>query len=252
VPVARTVCPAADGGTPQGVRRIATLWAVALAGALLVSPAFAAPAAAEDNTAVAVNTKDGSSVFKFAFSIKKVADDVVDPTNAAVAYASCTDCETVAVAIQVVLVSGDPEVVAPENVAIAFNENCTLCETLAMAYQFVFSTGDEPVHFTNEGKERLKEIKKAFKELQKADLPIEEVEARVRVLAQQINDVVSNEMVAGPPGQAKQDEGTSTTSTTTATAGDAGMTTTTTPPATTTTTESPSTTTSAPASTTTP
>ncbi|MDQ4096629.1 MAG: hypothetical protein M3144_02005 [Actinomycetota bacterium] len=229
-----------------------TLWAVALVGALLVSPVFAAPAVAEDKPAVAVNTKDGSSVFKFAFSIKRVADDTVDPTNAAVAFASCTDCETVAVAIQVVLVSGDPDVFAPENVAIAFNENCNLCETLAMAYQFVFSVGDEPVHFTKEGRERLKEIKRAFKELQKSDLTIEEIEAQVRVLAQQVNDIVVNELVAGPPGQAKKDAATSTTSSTTAAASDTAVTTTTTEPPTTTTAEASSTTTSTPPTTASP
>ncbi|MCA1845059.1 MAG: hypothetical protein LC792_18060 [Actinobacteria bacterium] len=237
------------------MKRIATLWAVALVGVLLMTPALAAPAAAQDTGAVAVNTKDGSSVFKFAFSIKRVADDVVDPQNAAVAYASCTGCETVAVSIQVVLVSGDPSVVAPENAAIAINDNCDLCETLAMAYQFVFNTGDEPVHFTQAGKDRLKEVKKAFKELQKSDLPIDQVQAQVQQLAQEVNDVVSNELVAGPPGQAKK-EGDSTTTTTAATspsttaAGDAGTAATTTLSSTTTT-EAPTTTTTAPVTTTT-
>jgi hypothetical protein len=106
----------------------------------------------------------------------------------------------------VVLVSGDPSVVAPENAAIAINDNCDLCNTLAMAYQFVFNTGDEPVHFTKEGKARLHEFKKQFKELQKADLPIDQVQAQVAILAQQVNDVVVNELVTGPPGQAKTEE----------------------------------------------
>ena len=238
------------------MKRIATLWAVALVGVLLGTPALAPPAAAQDTGAVAVNTKDGSSVFKFAFSIKRVADDVVDPQNAAVAYAGCTGCETVAVSIQVVLVSGDPSVVAPENAAIAVNDNCDLCETLAMAYQFVFGTGDEPVHFTQEGKDRLKEVKKAFKELQKSDLPIDQVQAQVQQLAQEVNDVVSNELVAGPPGQAKKAADTTTTTTTAATSqstaatGDAGTAPTTTP-ASTTTTDAPTTTTTAPVTTTT-
>ncbi|HEX6596883.1 MAG TPA: hypothetical protein VF045_08105, partial [Acidimicrobiales bacterium] len=144
-----------------------SLRAVALAGAMLFLFALAAPALAQtDNTAVAVNTEDGSSVFSFAFDIKRVGGDVVDPLNGAVAYASCTDCETVAVAIQIVLVSGDPDVVAPQNVAVAVNDDCELCLTLALAYQYVFGAGDEPLHFTKEGKERLKEVKKAFKELE--------------------------------------------------------------------------------------
>lgn len=211
----------------------------ALVGVLLVPPAFAATASAQDNTAVAVNTEDGSSVFQFAFSIKKVANDVVDPTNAAVAYASCEGCETVAVAIQVVLVSGDPSVVAPQNVAVAVNDDCDVCTTLAYAYQFVFGSGDEPVHFTKEGKEKLHAVKKAFKELQKQDLPLEVVLPAVNALAQQVNDVVMNEIVVGPPGQAKKDDASATAdaapSSTTSTSTTA-LTSTTAAPATTTTT----------------
>ena len=37
-----------------------------------------------------------------------VTDGVVDQQNLAVAYASCTDCQTVALAFQVVLVVGQP------------------------------------------------------------------------------------------------------------------------------------------------
>ena len=72
--------------------------------------------ASDDTAAVAVNTKDGSSVFRLAFSIKKVAGDVVDNANAAVAYSSCESCRTIALSIQIVLVTGDPETVTPENI----------------------------------------------------------------------------------------------------------------------------------------
>jgi hypothetical protein len=72
-------------------RRLLLLLALLLA--LLLPLAAPGQARAEDgggdNAAVAINTKDGSSLFKFAFSIKKVLGEVVDNTNAAVAYASC-------------------------------------------------------------------------------------------------------------------------------------------------------------------
>jgi putative peptide zinc metalloprotease protein len=211
---------------------------IALTG-LLIGPVLATPAAAQDTGAVAVNTKDDSSVFKLAFSIKRVGDEVVDPGNAAVAYASCTGCETVAISFQIVLVSGEPDVVAPENVAIAINDQCTLCETLAMAYQWVFGNGDEPVHFTPEGRQRLQEIKKQFKDLKHQDLTLEEIRARVRALAEQVNDVVVNEMVASPPGQAKQTATSTTAAPTTTPTTSAALTTTTTTSATSTTTAPP-------------
>ncbi len=237
-----------------------SLRAVALAGAMLLIPAFAAPAVAQtDNTAVAVNTVDGSSVFSFAFDIKRVGGDVVDPVNGAIAYASCTGCETVAVAIQIVLVSGSPEVVAPQNVAVAVNDDCELCLTLALAYQYVFGAGNEPIHFTKEGKERLKVVKKAFKDLEGTTMSTAELLPIVQALAQEVNDVVANEIVVGPPGQAKEAEAagtadatattssstvpSSTTTTTTAEPSTTATTATTAPADTTTTTTAPATTT---------
>ncbi len=103
-----------------------------------------------DTAAIAINTKDGTDIFRIAFAIKRAMGDVVDNGNAAVAFASCTDCETVAVSIQVVLLMNDPSVVTPTNLAIAINEGCTLCETLASAYQVILTT-DGPVRFTAAG-----------------------------------------------------------------------------------------------------
>ena len=170
-----------------------------LLGASVLVVRAPAVAAQGDNAAVAVNTKDGSSVFRLAFSVRRVAGPVVDQTNAAVAYASCTVCQTVAIAIQVVLVMGDPEVVTPENVAIAINEQCDLCDTLASAYQFVLGTG-QPVRFTAEGRRRINDVRQALRELRKSDLPIREIQARVDHLADELRGVLRTELVTVASG----------------------------------------------------
>src|SRR4051794_25480086 len=105
-----------------------------LAGALLAAPP---PAVAQDTAAVAINTKDGSELWKFAFQVRRTMHDVVDATNAAAAVASCTECTTVAISFQVVLAGGEPGTVTPTNLALAYNEQCTTCMTAAFAYQFV-------------------------------------------------------------------------------------------------------------------
>jgi putative peptide zinc metalloprotease protein len=183
------------------------------------SAAWPSPARADDNTAIAINTKDGSALFKFAFSVKRVAGDVVDNGNAAVAFASCENCQTVAIAIQIVLVTGDPSVVT--------------------AYQFVFGNGDN-MRFTADGRRMLAEIRKEFHDLRKESesLSLAEIDARVKALVDRIRVVLQNELV--PAGNAKPEDddeaGTTTTATTTPT--------TTTSPTTTTepTTEDPTTT----------
>ena len=174
--------------------------ALVLAVALVLTPT--ASAMAQDNTAIVINTKDGTSVFKFAFSISRTMSEVVDQTNAAVAYAECEQCVTVALAIQVVLVMSDPSIVTPTNVAIAINNECNLCSTLASAYQIVLSTGG-PVRFTKEGRRRIQELRKRLKELLAAGLPIDQLQAEIDLLVDELKDVIRNELV--PVGSPRDD-----------------------------------------------
>jgi len=170
------------------------------------------PAAyAGDNAAIAVNTKDGTTVFKVAFAIRHVMGDVVDQTNGAVAYASCTDCAAVAVAFEIVLVEGNPSTVTPTNVAIAINDNCDTCVAVAEAYQFVLGTGGL-VHFDHEGNKILSEIRRELHSMRKEDLTLDQLQARLDNIAARIADVLANHLV--PIGNAKPTP-TDTTATTT-------------------------------------
>lgn len=203
------------------------------------------PAVAQDTSAVAVNKHDGKSVFKLSFAVKRVMDGDVDADNAAVAYASCTDCQTVAASIQVVLIMDDPSSVTTDNVAIAVNYQCTECDTLAAAYQYVFGDG-EPVLFSAEGNRRLADIRRRFQELRRRDdLTLDQLAQEIAVLAGEVAQVVDTELVAaGKAGAPGRESTTSTTEATTA-----SSTTVSEPPPTTLTTESPPTTVSSPTTT---
>ena len=196
---------------------------------------------AQDNTAVVVNTKDGSSLFTFSFQVARVMSDTVDNANAAVAVASCTDCQTTALAIQFVLVMSEPDVFTPENLALAMNIECSLCDTLASAYQFVIQV-DGPVRLTPEGMQRLQELRRELAALEDSGLSSFELQARIDVLAHEAYEVVSTSLVpAGQPTAAEAPASGTSTSTTTTT--ESPTTTTTTEAPTTTTTEQPTTTT---------
>jgi putative peptide zinc metalloprotease protein len=222
------------------MRRIAALLAALLMTAVLAPVHAGAEATGNDNTAIAVNTKDGSSLFKFSFRISRVMGDTVDSGNAAVAYASCTDCQTTAVAIQFVLLMSDTTTATPENLALAINENCTLCDTLASAYQFILS-GDGPVHLTPEGMQQLEEIRRQLMALKDSGLSGAELQERIDALATEAYEVLSTSLVeAGPPPTAEpgaEPEASTSTSTTDTTE----QSTTTTDEPTTSTTEEPST-----------
>jgi putative peptide zinc metalloprotease protein len=244
-------------------RRLLTLLA-----ALAAAFAFAAPGLADDggtkpgdNVAIAQNTTDGSSLFELAFDIRRVAGDVVDQTNAAVAYSSCTDCRTTAIAIQILLVEGSPSTYTPQNVAVAVNENCSSCQTFAAAYQFVVQTNG-PVRFTHQGWRQLWEIRKAVKALEGQNLTPAELDAQLKELMGRLQTVLQTQLVPvdqqgdeehdrGPPDRrgttetASTPTTTSTPATTTAPTTTAGTTTapaTTTAPTTSTTTTAPTTT----------
>jgi putative peptide zinc metalloprotease protein len=181
--------------------------AAALLATAALLPAALAPASAQaqgDTSAVAVNTRDGSEVIRLMFQIRRVAGDVVDQSNAAVAVASCEACQTIAVSIQVLLVTGDASIVTPENLALALNIECDLCQTLASAYQFVFGTGG-PVYFSAEGNQRIADIRRRLEELRRQDLSIEETQAQVDALADELRDVLYTELQSPqPPPPEKQ------------------------------------------------
>lgn len=207
-----------------------TLTLVALLAALAVAWAHPPAAGAQDNVAVAVNTKDGTTLFKLAFKIVRTNQDVVDDANVAFAFGSCTDCATVAVAFQAVLIFGDVSSATPVNLAWAENYECAECLAFAWAYQSVFSTGG-PVHFTDEGNRRLRDLRQALKDLLRslesltadqappecAGLADDELrtcvlEIRLTELQAEFKDILATELVpAGQPESEQQDdEGTTT------------------------------------------
>jgi putative peptide zinc metalloprotease protein len=184
------------------MRRLTTILAAL---ALAFGLAVGAPASAQaDNTAIAINTKDGSSVFKFAFAIRQVMGDVVDETNSAVSYASCTDCSTTAIAIEIVLVAGSPSTFTPTNQAIAINYECNLCNTFAAAYQFVIQ-GTGPMHFTHDALTTMARIRKQIRELEDQNLSPFELRAALDPLIAQLKDVLASGLVSGPPSTDQND-----------------------------------------------
>lgn len=200
-----------------------------------------ATAAAQDSVAVAVNTRDGASLFRLAFHITRVMGDVVDQGNAAVAASSCSECQTVALAFQVVLVMGDAETITPTNLAIAYNQDCLSCTTYASATQLVLGT-DGVVRFTPEGNRRLAELRQRLNRLRPEELTIEQLNAEVEAVQAELRDILATELLpAGQPTTTTTAAGTSTTS---PPAGDTEGS-----PATTSTTRAPTSSTTAPSST---
>src|SRR2546421_7643424 len=182
-------------------RAAAALLAAAIA-ALGLSTTVGATGGA-DNSAIAVNTRDNSSLFRLGFSITRVRDQVVDSVNTALAYASCTGCQTVAIAIQVILATGIPSVVAPVNQAIAINYLCNLCDTLATAYQFVIGTGQD-VRLTGQGREEIARIREELRALRDSHLTGPAIQERVAALMADLRTVLATQLVPVSGSEGKE------------------------------------------------
>lgn len=182
-------------------RRTALICALAIGALLALGAALPSRGTAQDSAAVAVNTRDESSIFRLAFTIRRVTGDVVDETNAAVAYASCEDCRTVAIAIQILLAQSDPTVVSPENLALAYNENCTLCDTFASAYQIVLGDGTR-LRFTAAGAQAIAEVRRELQALRNQELSDDELNSRLDAIYNRLKGVLATELVGvGEPTQ---------------------------------------------------
>lgn len=198
-----------------------------------VNTAPGSPGASTDNVAVASNTTDGRTVYAISLKIVQTDSSTVDATNAAVAAASCTDCQTVAISLEGVLVIGSPTTFDPTNIALAINSDCSNCQTLATAYQDVVQY-DTRVRITGAGRQEIAAIRKDLESLRTSGLDIFSIQQRVNDDAGRFLTVLRNDVVpVGRPGQAAT---TSTSVPTTSGATPSPSTTITTPPSTTTTT----------------
>jgi putative peptide zinc metalloprotease protein len=116
--------------------------------------------------------------------------------NEAYAFASCTDCRTVAVAFQVVLVAGQVDVVVPQNLSGALNYACVRCVTQALATQLVVSV---PGALTEAQNAQLAAV---WTQLQAfgahlEDVPLSELQSRLSAFEQQILGIVAPGATSG-------------------------------------------------------
>jgi putative peptide zinc metalloprotease protein len=153
-----------------------------------------------DNQALAVNTTDGGTVYDVAFALVWADGDSVLNTNEAYALASCKECQTVAVAFQVVLVVGQVDVVVPQNLSAAVNYSCVECVTYALATQLVLSLPESLDPRSRAELEALwREIAAFGASLE--GVPLSELQARLSAFEAQILEIVRTDPGAAPAGE---------------------------------------------------
>jgi hypothetical protein len=95
-----------------------------------------------NNIIVVENRSDNRLRMRGHVDLNRIPGSDAEPGNVAIAYSSCTDCQTFAIALQIDLISEDATTIAPQNAAVAVNDQCTRCYTVARALQYVFQVED--------------------------------------------------------------------------------------------------------------
>jgi putative peptide zinc metalloprotease protein len=148
-----------------------------------------------DNQALAVNTTDGTSVYDVAIALVWVdesGDIPVDHRNDAYALTSCTDCQSVAVAFEVIFLVGQADTIIPENIAIAVNYDCVRCTSFALAIQLIASLTEMP---SEEGMRRLEAVWGELETLVETieEVPLTEVHTRLVDIERRILEIIATD-----------------------------------------------------------
>lgn len=175
--------------------------AVMLAG----SPAEAAEGGAKQ-VILAFNEGDGSELVRSGTQVTSTGSNTAAPENLAYAKASCTDCRTVAVAVQVVLITRRSNVITPKNVAVAVNIDCQGCRTMAAAYQCVVTT-DGPVTVGSEGERKISQLRSDIAAVAGSDEDFGTIELELDRLVDELWAVIDHALeLANEPNRCNPDE----------------------------------------------
>jgi putative peptide zinc metalloprotease protein len=137
--------------------------------AATLSFAPTAAGASDENVVVASNQTDGAAVVAAGVQYRIAPNGVIDEENRAYAGASCTGCQTVAAAFQLVLVTREYRTFVPQNEAFAANVACEECLTWASAKQIIVVT-DGPATLSGTGHLRMQALEERIQALH-SDLP---------------------------------------------------------------------------------
>lgn len=134
------------------------------------------------NVVLLRNYQDRQTQVAGSVQLNRVPGPSAAPLNLAQAYGSCTDCQTLAVALQIDLIARDATFISPENAAVAENYGCTRCYTVAHAIQYVFQV-DDPTYVPPDVAALARDLDQELTALQTTQgVTVAEAEARIEAV----------------------------------------------------------------------
>ena len=186
------------------IRRLTALCAVAL-GLLAGVPAAAdtlPQGGGANNVVVVKTTTDGAQPVRAHTQIAHAGGPNVQSSNIAVATATgCTGCDSTAVAVQVLFVTGSPQLFAPKNAAAAVNSGCNSCGSFAYAWQYVVQV-DGPAQLSPDGRRQANTLEQQIDDAAASVPPTSldndlALQAKLDALTSQLREVIDGEIQQG-------------------------------------------------------
>ena len=139
------------------------------------------------------NGENNRFMARASIRLHRIEGDEVRPVNVAFAQASCSDCQTVAVAVQIAFYRRGAPIVEPQNIALAANINCHRCVTAARAIQYVIPVDDPKQDVPDEVKSLVRDIDRELRFLASVrtldQLTSDQAEARIQRVLDQYADL---------------------------------------------------------------
>ncbi|HZR13481.1 MAG TPA: hypothetical protein VFC33_09530 [Acidimicrobiia bacterium] len=172
---------------------------VLLALGLVLVPFTSADALVAWNGAMAFTALYHQTDADVSFQVRTGRGPGVGVANTAFALSAyCQECHTVAIAVQIDLVSGTVVGVDARNRAEARNWNCVACDTLASAEQFVVAPGGEVV-LTRQARRDLRMIEWQLRMLAHSGQTSQQMQPSIDALMNRIVQVLETELVVVTP-----------------------------------------------------
>lgn len=185
--------------TRRYVTTLTTALALATGGFMAAGAEATDPGTGPDHVIWAKTTGANATDLLSGVQVGSYRGDNLQSTNVARADSTdCTDCRTVAVAVQAVLLKHNPATAEPKNVAIALNERCERCTTYAYAYQYVVTTEHRAV-LTRRARRKVAALRWEIDEVSRSDLSPDDLNTRLRELTAEFRAVIDADL-------ARQDE----------------------------------------------
>ncbi len=123
-----------------------------------------------NNIVQVINHADGHFRVDGKIKVNQIPGPNAGPKNVAFAYSSCTDCQTMAVALEINLISTTARNIQPLNQAVAVNYRCTRCVTYARAIQYDIQV-DDPHQDRQDVRDLTRQMDAALKQIKSSHEP---------------------------------------------------------------------------------